>query len=184
MAEDTLRDGLKTFLLRLLFLYPLCLAGWWALAGLQIEAITNLASSVLRLLVPNVQVVLQGQWETIAIAVQGVSGQSSVVIDPLVLTRGLPIYLALMLAAPMFHKKWRGALLGVLAILVAATLGFSGEAAVRIAEIVPSNLQSSLVPAAFIQIIAKSVATRVLPIGFWLWQQWSFLKSAVSGMDR
>lgn len=174
-----MRDGLKTFLLRLLFLYPLCLAAWWALAGIQIETIAALASGVLRFLVPNVQLSLETQWETISIAVQAVSGQTSVVIDPLVLTRGLPIYLALMLAAPMFHKKWRGALLGVLAILVAATLGFAGEAAVRIAQSVPSGIQTALVPADLVQIIAKSVATKVLPIGLWLWQQWAFLKRLI-----
>ena len=178
-----MRDSLKIFLLRLLFLYPLCLAAWWALAGVQIETIAALASSFLRFLVPNVQLALQPQWETIAIAVQGLSGQSSVVIDPLVLTRGLPIYLALMLAAPMFKRKWQGTLLGVLAISFAASVGFAGEAAVRIVQSVPSNLQSSLVPAELVQIIAKSVATRVLPVGLWLWQQWAFIKSSVTGSD-
>jgi hypothetical protein len=88
-----------------------------------------------------------------------------------------------MLAAPLFDKKWQGALLGILAITTAASLGFVGEAAVRISETIPTVGQSSLVPAAFIQIIAKSVATRVLPIGLWIWQQWAFIKLAVSGND-
>jgi hypothetical protein len=61
VAEDPMRDGLKAFLLRLLFLYPLCLAGWWALVSVQIETISALASSLLSLLTPNVKVVLQRQ---------------------------------------------------------------------------------------------------------------------------
>lgn len=174
-----MRDRLKTFLLRLLFLYPLCLAGWWALAGIQIEGIASLASGMLRLFLTDVQVTLQTQWETIALTMRDGLGQTSIVIDPLVLTRGLPIYGALMLAAPRFRETWRGFLLGVLAIFVTAALGFAGEAATRMAETVSSHVQSTLVPAAFIQIIAKSVSTRVLPVGLWLWQQWAFITASI-----
>jgi hypothetical protein len=70
-------------------------------------------------------------------------------------------------------------LLGVLAIFVTAALGFSGEAATRMAETVSSHVQSPWVPAAFIQIIAKSVTTRALPVGLWLWQQWVFVRGYV-----
>lgn len=71
------------------------------------------------------------------------------------------------------------ALRGVMLILAAATMGFVGEACMRIAETMPVVSQSFLLPADFIQIIAKSIATRVLPIGLWIWQQWAFLRAAV-----
>jgi hypothetical protein len=172
-----MNDGLKTFLMRLLFLYPLCLAGWWALAGLQVETIAAGASGILAALLSQLQFAPHAQWETVLIHVQGVEGHGSVVIDPLVLTRGLPIFLALMLAAPGVERK-RGAVVGgVLVIFGAAMVGFAGEAAVRLAEAVPGLSGSALVPAALIQIIAKSVATRVLPVGLWLWQSWGFVSA-------
>lgn len=174
-----MRDRLKTFLIRLLFLYPLCLAGWWALAGIQIEGIASLASGMLRLFLTDVQVTLQTQWETITLTMRDRLGQTSIVIDPLVLTRGLPIYGALMLSAPRFRESWRGFLLGVLTIFITAAIGFSGEAATRMAETVSSHVQNPWVPAAFIQIIAKSVSTRVLPVGLWLWQQWAFITASI-----
>ena len=170
-----MNDGLKTFLLRLFFLYPLCLAGWWALAGFQVETMAAVTSGILEMLLPHLEFASQTQWETILIQVQGSEGQASVIIDPLVLTRGLPIFFALMLAAPELERKRWALLVGALAIFVAAIMGFASEAAVRMAEALPGLDQATRVPAAFIQIIAKSVATRVLPVGLWLWQSWGFV---------
>lgn len=175
MAEDKVHDSLKTFLFRLLFLYPLCLAGWWALAGLQVETMTLGAGAILRWLIPDLAIATQAQWETILISVEGPSGQGQVAIDPLVLTRGLPIYLALMLAAPGLRQKPWGVMGGVLTIFAAAMVGFGSEAAIRTAEMAPNVTQPALIPAAFIQILAKSIATRVLPVGLWLWQSWAFI---------
>ncbi len=170
-----MHDDLKTFLFRLFFLYPLCLAGWWALAGLQVEAIAFGAAGMLRVLMPHVEVATQAQWETILISAQGAGGRGSLVIDPLVLTRGLPIFLGLMLAVPGREPKQWAVIGGVLVIFVTALLGFTSEAAIRMAEVAPGLVQGSEVPAAFIQILAKSVATRVLPVGLWLWQSWGFV---------
>jgi len=179
VAEDPVRNPVKPFLLRLLFLYPLSIAAWWALGGLQVDLFAAISSLALNVLLPSVHVITQSIGDSVQFQVQG---HSTVGMDPLVLTRGLPIYLALMFAAPAIRDKWQGCLIGTLLILTVAILGLSCEASVRISEQITSH-SSSIAPAELVQIIAKSVATRVLPIGLWLWQQWRFVRSSLAMSD-
>ena len=174
-----MRDSLKTFLLRLLLLYPLCLAGGWALAELQIDLAAVISSIAFKFLIPAHQVIAQAQGDSVQFKVQS----ALVALDPLVLTRGLPIYLALMFAAPALKEKWQGALMCVTLIIGAALLGFVGEAWVRIGVALPQLAHGSLATAELAQIIAKSVATRVLPVGLWIGQQWAFIRNFVITSD-
>lgn len=169
--------GIKTFVLRLLFLFPLSMAGWWALASFQIETLSGLSQLILGWIFPSLNLVFESQWETILIQSRGLDRISAgIVIDPLTLTRGLPVFLSLMLAAPNCQRWGRHIAWGLLLIYAAAALGFSAEATVRVIEGIPSASPGEKIPAAFIQIVAKSIATRVLPIGLWLWTYWSFVK--------
>ena len=175
MAENPVRNPVKPFLLRLLFLYPLSIVAWWALGSLQVDLFAAFSSLGIKALLPSFQIITQSIGDSVQFQVQG---HSTVGMDPLVLTRGLPIYLALMLAAPAIKDTWRGCLIGGLLILAVAILGFSCEASVRISEQMMGS-GSSIAPAEIVQIIAKSVATRVMPIGLWLWQQWAFVRGCI-----
>ena len=153
------------------------MAGWWALASFQIETLSGLSQLILGWIFPSLNLVFESQWETILIQSRGLDRISAgIVIDPLTLTRGLPLYLSLMLAAPKCQRWGRQIAWGLFWIYAAAALGFSAEATVRVIESIASASPGEKIPAAFIQILAKSIATRVLPIGLWLWTYWSFVK--------
>ena len=171
-----MRNPVRPFLLSLLFLYPLSIAAWWALGGLQIDLFTAVSSFAIKPLLPSAQVITSSVGDSVQFQILG---HSTVGMDPLVLTRGLPIYLALIFAAPAIKDKWLGCLIGAVLILTVAILGFSCEASVRIGEQMMGH-SSSVAATELVQIIAKSVATRALPIGLWFWQQWAFLKRLIN----
>lgn len=81
------------------------MAGWWALASFQIETLSGLSQLMLGWIFPSLNLVFESQWETILIQSRGLDRISAaIVIDPLTLTRGLPVYLSLMLAAPKCQR--------------------------------------------------------------------------------
>ena len=184
-----MRHPVKLLLLRLLFLFPACIAGWWLLWGVQVEVVDQLSDRVLSPLFSfgNLGVITQNH--VIGYRIQALAGipETLITMEPLANLRGLPLYLALMLAAPSPSVHWMRILGGCLILFAWAVAGFMAEAAIRIvaglAESgvnlvdVPQLAEQAATAAAFIQILTKAIVTRILPIGLWVWQQWPFVRS-------
>lgn len=184
-----MRHPVRRLLVRLLFLFPACIAGWWLLWGVQVAAVAQLSDRVLSSLYAFANLSVITQNHVIGYRIQALAGipETLITMEPLANLRGLPLYLALMLAAPSPLGHWRRILGGCLILFAGAVAGFIAEAAIRIvvglAESgvnlfdIPQLAEQAATIAVFIQILTKAMVTRILPIGLWLWQQWPFVRS-------
>ena len=175
---------LSRWILRLLFFFPLCIGIWWGLWEIQVEGFHALFSLWLRAGEPSMAWVSEVQGNEIFYHLTEPGKALTVAVDPLSLTRGIPIYLALMVATPNARALWQSTLWGVLLLLGLAFLGFSLEAALRLNEAVQTGHGTPFLGAAFVQIATKFLVTRILPIGLWLWQQWDLVAQWIGGLRR
>lgn len=184
-----MRHPVRQLLVRLLFLFPACITGWWVLWGVQVAAVAQLSDRVLGQIYSFANLSVITQNHVIGYRIQALAGipETLIMMEPLASLRGLPLYLALMLAAPNPPEQWRRILGGGLILYAGAVAGLIAEAAIRIvaglAESgvnlfdVPQLAEQAATTAAFIQILTKAIVTRILPIGLWLCQRWPFVRS-------
>jgi uncharacterized membrane protein (Fun14 family) len=188
-----MRHPLRRLLLRLLVLFPACIAAWWLLGEVQVDIVAQLTDRVISRLYSFANFTVTTENLGIAYRFQAFADgpQSLLAMEPLFNLRGLPLYLALMLAAPNASQQGWRILGGGLILFVGAVAGFSLEAAIRIVAALAEagvNLfdvsqlaEQAARTAAFIQILTKAIVTRMLPIGLWLWQQWPFVRNVITG---
>lgn len=112
--------------------------------------------------------------------------------DPLQFTRGLPLYLALILALPDLKQHLFSRFLGGIGVSIAALLGFSFlmlfrvDVALRAAgggEILPEGFLAIESQIGGVEVALKIVVTRLLPVGLWFWMARSFLLAAFRRKD-
>jgi len=141
-------------------------------------------------------VLIEPQHDGVLFNIKDLKGiQVTRTMDPLAVTRGLPIYVALMLAIPGFKAQSRKALRGAIFIAVLALAGFLFEEVLRVSEDLlkggSANLIDSekgflkgVISAGFVQILTKVLATRVLAVALFLWQEREFLRGTIGARTK
>lgn len=182
---------MKVFIIRLLFLYPLSIALWWLVGPWQVESVATLSSSMIRWVFPLTHLTTEASLEGVVFHLQGVTGVETLFkMDPLAVTRGLPLYLALMTAVSGIRVPWIKVAIGMLLLSALATVGFVAEALLHaqkgLLEVGFSDWSvpgvgslHGTVPANFIQLLTKLLVTRALPIGLFLWQTREVIKALI-----
>ena len=179
------------FLIRLLLFFPLCTAIWWLLGVFEVESISRLLKSFLGLVFPSVQLVIETHAKGISFYPKSLSGaEATFTMDPMAVTRGLPLYMALMLAVPGLKLQSKKALGGVFLIALLAMMGFFLEAFLRVGEsfsvssaapfgVGPKTFFPGMLSPEFVQILNKAMVTRVLPVTLFLWQERQFIRRSI-----
>jgi len=165
---------MRAFLIRLVILFPLCMAAWWALAVWQIEIVMTFSENLIRLIHPLARVIARPGSDSIYFNARDLSGSEvGVSMSPLALTRGLPIYVSLMLATPGFQNHWRHVIASISVICAFAFAVFMLETLIRFQEALSGQ---SPLSAGYVQALSKALVTRVVPIGLWCWQEREFIR--------
>ena len=163
-----------TFLLRLALATPLCLWLWWLSFDTQQQLFQGIAGWLLESRHPNWQVI--PSITPNGLIFKGPHLGEALMMDPYALTRGLPIYLALMFATVEGRRIPFESLLGLFLLGALALLAFNLEAELRILgwEGRPSGF--GLNPETF-QLGMKLILTRVLPLAVWFFQRRVFVRT-------
>lgn len=165
---------LNRFLLRLVLFTPLCLGLWWLTFSAQIEGLIVLFRDVLGPLHPRFAVSAASELKGLILTEQD-SEVPLLRLDPFALSRGLPIYAALMLASegPRFGRL----ILGATGLSFAVIFGLMTEAHLRLL-VLEGSQAVWLNPASF-QLGLKLLVTKSLPVGLWIIQCFPFVRRLV-----
>ena len=175
--------SLNQCIFRLLFFFPLWMAIWWVLRDLQVEGFHALAEILLGGFQSSEAWKVWIRGNDVVYQFQNMAAGPSFSMDPLSLTRGLPLYLALMFSTQKGLASWGPALRGSAFILILALFGYSVEAALRLTEAhsAAEAFERSWISAASVQITTKFMVTRIVPVGLWVWQQRRVIEALAYG---
>ena len=199
VAEGCMQPDLKRFFVRSILLFFLSLVLWYELGDWQVRKAAQFAGLVLPHLHPFADYVIQIQGKCINLLMLipphapdpgTVRGKSY----PLLQLSGIPLYSALMLAAPSAMKHLKSLALGLLIVAVTGMIGVVIEASRHLLTgLVMLNVDLNKLAglpayapffAKYLELTSMLLLPLILPVAVWAWQRRDFISRLISQPER